>query len=454
MVDEILVIDGSQTSRAVSRVKLAAACYAPVLAATGAEGIAAAAHIRPGIILLDTNLPDMSALDVLRRLRSDPRSRTIPVIVTGAEDAALRVQLLRAGAEDCLARPMDDTLLLARIRALLRMRPSAEEVTPLGMAEEAEPFEGPPLIGLVTERGDLAQRWQMALTGTGRHRTLALTREEALSDARCPPDVYLVDGDLGGPGAGLRFLSDLRSRMATRAIPVCVVQPRFTAEAAAMAFDIGANDVVPARFDPAELTLRLAALSRLKKRMERRRASVEDGLRMAMVDPLTGLYNRRFAMPQLEAMAERAVTEVADMAILMLDLDHFKSINDRWGHPVGDAVLVEVARRLASNLRPSDLIARIGGEEFLIALPDLHLAAARGVADRLCAAVQANPIRLPSGEALEVTISIGLATRGRRGIEPVADTVERADKALLAAKAAGRNQVTVGTCPAQGYRPH
>lgn len=443
MVDRILVIDDVATSRIVSKMKLAAACYEPILAATAEEGIAAARASAPGIVLLEVSA---GGAELVRRLRADPRTRDIPVIATGPEDAALRIAMLRAGAEDYLPRPLDDALLLARIRALLRLRTAIEELAVPGLAEEAEGFDGPAIIGIVAERADLAQRWQSALAQGSRHRPIIMSREEVLSEGRRPPDVYLVDGDLGGQGAGLRLLSDLRSRMATRGIPVCLVQPRYSAEGAAMAFDMGANDVVGGRFDPAELGLRLGALSRLKKRLDRRRASVEDGLRLALVDPLTGLHNRRFAMPQLEAMAERATSEVADMAVLVLDLDHFKSVNDRWGHAVGDAVLVEVARRLSSNLRPSNLIARIGGEEFLIALPDLQLAAARAVADRLCSVIQATPIRLPSGDLLAVTISIGLATRGRRGFEPVSETVERADQALLAAKSAGRNQVTVGTC--------
>ena len=100
------------------------------------------------------------------------------------------------------------------------------------------------------------------------------------------------------------------------------------------------------------------------------RASVEDRLRLAMTDPLTGLHNRRYAMAHLSRIAERAAVAGRTFALMILDLDRFKAINDTHGHAAGDAVLAEVAARLSAQLRPIDLVARIGGEEFLIALPD------------------------------------------------------------------------------------
>ena len=169
------------------------------------------------------------------------------------------------------------------------------------------------------------------------------------------------------------------------------------------------------------------------------------GLRMAVYDPLTGLHNRRYGMAQLTAIADRAGVSVNEFAVLVVDIDRFKSVNDRWGHAAGDAVLVEVARRLSLCLRPLDLLARIGGEEFLIALPATSLADAQQVAQGLCRAVDGSAIALGDGTRVEVTISIGMTTGGGGPSDPVqaSELVAQADRALMHSKAHGRNQVTI-----------
>jgi two-component system cell cycle response regulator len=149
-------------------------------------------------------------------------------------------------------------------------------------------------------------------------------------------------------------------------------------------------------------------------------------------------------MPQLAAIAEQSRTDGAPFAVMVMDLDRFKQVNDHHGHAAGDQVLVEVARRLTDNLRDSDLLARIGGEEFLAILPQSGLQVARRVAERLCVTMEDQPIRLESGAELWVTISIGVAVAGGSdaAVCPVDRLVELADLALLQSKGAGRNQVT------------
>ena len=213
-----------------------------------------------------------------------------------------------------------------------------------------------------------------------------------------------------------------------------------TLDAAAMAFDLGADDVVDPGVPVPELAFRLRSLVRRKRAADRQRTRMQDSLRLALVDPLTGLYNRRYAAPQLNAIAAHAADTGNAYAVMIVDLDRFKRVNDQHGHAAGDLVLVEVARRLTANLRDGDLLARIGGEEFLIALPDSTLTDAGSVAERLCQAVEERPIRLPSGQGLTVTVSIGVAVSG--GGISVDAVVEEADLALLDSKVSGRNQVT------------
>lgn len=169
-------------------------------------------------------------------------------------------------------------------------------------------------------------------------------------------------------------------------------------------------------------------------------------LRQASVrDPLTGLFNRRYALPALARIAERAATRDEPFAILLADIDQFKRVNDTFGHSAGDTVLVSVANRLRSCLRPADLLARIGGEEFLIALPGVSLEQAHATAERLRLAICGRQISLSSGEQIEVTASIGLSagTPAHDSLPDFDQLIFAPDNALLAAKAKGRNRVTI-----------
>ncbi|MDB6452389.1 diguanylate cyclase [Falsirhodobacter sp. 20TX0035] len=436
MTRHVLVIDVSHANRTTLKRRLATGCYTTSFAASAEEALIDARQTRPDVVLID--MPDAVAL--LQHLCRDLRLRDVPLLVLSDEQD--RLPLIRAGATDVLTRPVDESVLLARLRAMLRQRAQNEEHTSTGLAEEGAGFEMPASVAFIADRTDGTARLRTDLVPYMSDRLLRLTREEALT-GRTVPDLFVIEAGLGGSAAGLRLMSELRAQAETRNVPVCILDSDQDAQGVAMAWDLGADEVVPAQIGAPELALRLSILLRMKRRQDRRRASVAQGLRMAMVDPLTGLHNRRFAMPRLETMAH------GDLAVLQIDLDWFKSVNDRYGHAAGDAVLRKVASRLTERLGPQDLAARIGGEEFLIALPDTQLAQAIGFADQLCQRMAADPVHLPSGEVVDVTISIGLATRRRMGGESMADTLDRADRALLQSKRDGRNRVTVASSPAE-----
>lgn len=159
-------------------------------------------------------------------------------------------------------------------------------------------------------------------------------------------------------------------------------------------------------------------------------------------DPLTGLANRRTAAERLDAEVLRARRLGAPLSVLMLDLDHFKRVNDRWGHADGDLVLVAVARTLRDQLRGIDLAVRFGGEEFLAILPDTSSQSVMDVAERIRAWIETHPILLPA-TSLSITTSIGAATLAPH--ETAAHLLLRADAALYAAKHAGRNRCVLAT---------
>ena len=264
------------------------------------------------------------------------------------------------------------------------------------------------------------------------------------------PDLYLIAENLGAFGSGQRLVADLRTRPASRHAAMALVLQRADPDAAAMALDFGATDLLNDPFDPQETALRIAMHVSRKQRADKLRRAVSDGLRLAVTDALTGLYNRRYALSYLDRLALRARESGKRFAVMVLDLDRFKTVNDTLGHAAGDRVLEIVAQRLRENLRPSDLIARIGGEEFLVALPDVTFEAARKTAERLCRAVGADPVQMSGPhEPVDITISVGLAMgpslAAHDNAEIGRETLARADAALLAAKTDGRNQVTIGS---------
>ncbi|MGL4319684.1 MAG: diguanylate cyclase [Paracoccaceae bacterium] len=456
MSGRILIIDDVATNRIVLKVKLEAVFYTVLLAASGAEGLQMARTERPDLILLDLLLPDLSGRDVLAQLRADPNTAGTPVIIlSSTHDPDARMAALAAGADDFLTKPLADTVLLARLRNLLRAQGGddgytmvADALSVPGLAEANEAYVPPARIALISDRPEQTIRWRRELPRVFPGNYAAQTLEQALlasdgqsGDDHDAKDIYLIDASMGHGNGVLNFVSDLRSRGPSRHAAICVIGAAITSDRMAMAYDLGANDVILSDVPLAEIGLRLQTMLTRKRAADRARASVNDGLRMAMIDPLTGLYNRRYAMPHLTRVAEAARLDGSVFAVMVVDLDRFKSVNDRLGHSAGDVVLAKVAKRLASNLRTGDMVARIGGEEFLVVLPDTSFAEAQIAAERLCKVVREKPVVMDDGVAVEMSISIGLAFSG--AAETVAALIDVADQALLRSKSAGRNRVTI-----------
>lgn len=447
---KILVVDGIATNRVVLKVKLDAAFHLTLTASDGAACLRMAQEERPDLILLDQSLSDQSGLSVLHRLRADPRTAQVPVVLLDrAPNDALRRAALTAGAVDVMDKRVDNQLLLARIRNLLRLRAELQDsdLPLIGLAESGAAYVAPGRVALVFQRAEVALKLRRTLAGVMSDRILALRRDAVLGvgdDAFPQPDVFVLDGGLL-PGGGLRLLSELRSRTETRHAGVCLWQGSSDTAEAAQAFDLGADEVFTPDMSASELALRLSAVIARRRHGQRLRGLLHNAARLAVVDDLTGLWNRRYALPHLASMADAVQAKAQGLAVMVLDIDRFKSVNDRYGHGTGNAVLVGVAQRLRDILDawPGDasLIARIGGEEFLVALPCPTALEARRRAEALCDGIRSHAVTPEDAPPITVTISVGLAMLAGR--EPVADALERADRALLAAKERGRDRVTL-----------
>lgn len=208
----------------------------------------------------------------------------------------------------------------------------------------------------------------------------------------------------------------------------------------------GASDTIEKPFHPAELLARLGVHLRLR---QLRQELLEKNLqleKLSVTDALTGLRNRRFAEWFLAREFERARRHGNPLSVFLADLDHFKRVNDGYGHPAGDAALRYTAAVLSHQVRKTDVAARWGGEEFLVALAQVPMEGASAFAERQRAALEAAPLSLPDGRVIELTISIGVAALASADESPE-DLVAAADRALYDAKAAGRNRVWVSRRP-------
>src|SRR5581483_11268401 len=174
---------------------------------------------------------------------------------------------------------------------------------------------------------------------------------------------------------------------------------------------------------------------------DRLRHNVQLSLEMAITDQLTGLHNRRYMARHLDTLLSQATRSGKPLAFLILDIDHFKQVNDSYGHDIGDEVLREFAKRISANVRGIDLACRYGGEEFVVVMPDTEITLAATIAERLRKSIETTPMPVSRAPGkLNITISIGIA--GSQGPSDTADALlRRSDQALYAAKRAGRNRV-------------
>jgi two-component system cell cycle response regulator len=449
MTGRILVVDDIEANIRLLQAKLQAEYYDVLTAHDGAIALVIAAKEQPDLVLLDVMMPGMDGFETCRRLKEDPATRHIPVVlVTALDGRGDRITGLEAGADEFLNKPIDDIMLFARVKSLTRLKLVIDELRQreasgrrigviAGAASRLGGGGGRVLI--VDDHERQAQRIYAELAIE--HRPVVESDpEKAHLSARGPVDLIIVN-TTAKSFDGLRFAAQIRSDEATRHLPILGVIDPDDRPRLVKALDIGFNDILTRPIDPQELSARVRSQVRGKRYTDFLRNNLDHSLELAVTDQLTGLHNRRYMTGQLGALVNRALRGGDPVSALMIDIDHFKKINDGFGHDIGDEVLREFAVRLASNVRAIDLPCRYGGEEFMVIMPDTRLEDAQRIAERIRRHVAGSPFRIPGGaEPLSVTISIGVATTA--GPDDTAEALlKRSDEAVYAAKAAGRNTV-------------
>lgn len=453
MTGRVLVVDDIPANVKLLEARLGAEYFDVATALSGEEALAACAKTLPDIVLLDVMMPGMDGFEVCRRLKADARTAHVPVVmVTALDQISDRVKGLQAGADDFLTKPVNDTALVTRVKSLVRLKALTDELRlrsasnrDLGLDDGFDPrmFAEVPRgrILVVDDRRSSFERLQ---AGLGSHHEITIETDPQQALFRATEGGFdLVVVSLGLMNFdGLRLVSQLRSLERTRMLPILLITEADDRTRLLRGLDMGVNDYLVRPIDRQELQARVATQIRRKRYTDRLRDTVQQTMEMAVTDGLTGLHNRRFMSMHLEQTLEQAHRHGRALSVLIADMDHFKAVNDGYGHDAGDAVLKELAERIRGAVRGADLACRYGGEEFVVIMPDTDMAAAAVVAERIRSRVAGDAFRLPDGRMLERTISIGIGT-----LEQPTDTVEtilkRADGGLYEAKESGRNRVVV-----------
>jgi len=452
MTARVLVVDDVPANVKLLEARLSAEYFDVTTAHSGREALAICERAECDIVLLDVMMPDMDGFEVCRKLKGNPATHHIPVVmVTALDQPSDRVKGLEAGADDFLTKPVTDVALISRVRSLARLKMVTDELRMRALTSKE--------IGIQSPEND-------AVSDTGRtgrvlivddrpgsyERLVNTLSVEHTVDVEADPNEALFHAAEGGYDLiivslqlanfdGLRLCSQIRSLERTRNVPILAVTEADDNAKLVRGLEIGVNDYLIRPIDKNEMLARVRTQVKRKRYTERLRDNVQLSIEMAITDALTGLFNRRYMETHLNGLVEQAAARGKPIAVMVLDIDYFKSINDGHGHDAGDDVLREFALRIRKCIRNIDLACRYGGEEFVVVMPETDLAVAAMVAERLRRRIAAEAFSIQQGaKSLDVTLSIGIAALS--GAEDTAATIlKRADTALYRAKRDGRNRV-------------
>ena len=452
MTARVLVVDDIPANVKLLEARLSAEYFDVATAYSGAEALALCERAECDIVLLDVMMPDMDGFEVCRKLKSNPATHHIPVVmVTALDQPSDRVKGLEAGADDFLTKPVTDVALVSRVRSLARLKMVTDELRMRALTSKEIGIQSPERDA-VAETGRNGKILVVDDRQSSYERIVATLSTEHAVDVESDPAEALFHAAEGNYDLmivslglkdydGLRLCSQIRSLERTRSVPILAVAEADNNARLVRGLEIGVNDYLIRPIDKNEMLARVRTQIKKKRYTERLRDNVQMSIEMAITDALTGLFNRRYMEMHLASLVEQAAARGKPIAVMILDIDYFKSVNDTHGHDAGDDVLREFSIRIRKAIRNIDLACRYGGEEFVIVMPETDMAVASVVAERIRRRIATEAFAIQQGsKSLEVTISIGIASIGAPG-DNAAAILKRADTALYRAKRDGRNRV-------------
>lgn len=434
----ILVVDDQPVNLRLFEARLVAGGFEVSLAQSAEQAWRwlehASADTLPHLLLLDVMMPDMDGFEFLAKVRADGRFAHIAVLmVTALSEAEDRARAFELGADDFLTKPVSLGELLTRARNLTdlgRLQGMLPEVAPalsdgrillLGQAFEVQTLKG-----------------ELQAAGYGLLCDPQIDDPVRVVEA-LHPDLLLIYAG-AQEEAALEACRTLKGHGRTAHIPLLLVVAAGRSSVRNAGYEAGVDDLLDDPLEILELRARVRSLVRKKRRYEELYETYDQLLQRTLTDPLTEAYNRSYLEQALLREVALAQRSAHVFSLLMLDIDHFKRVNDRFGHQVGDEVLKALVVELRRQVRVSDVVARYGGEEFVLLLSDTSKGGAAEVAERIRQGVAARDWAALGVEGV-VTVSIGVA--GAEDGDDARTLIGVADAALYKAKHSGRNQVVV-----------
>ena len=372
----------------------------------------------PDIILLDVMMPGMDGFEVCRRVKANPAIAHIPIImVTALDQPKDRVTGLEAGADDFLTKPIQDLPLFARVRSLVRLKVLMDELRIRNSTGKAfsgnDNEENSTTIKFEDAKVLLIEDYERVASRIVGYleNTVDTIDHDNVSNGSISTedlgqyDLFIISLSLR-EADGLRLCSSIRSTEITRHTPVLILIDEGDNDTLIQAMELGVTDYVTRPIDGNELLARVKSQIRHKRFADYLRGKMKKNMEMAVTDAVTNLYNRHFLDIHLENVFSPENDKQANVSLLMLDIDHFKRINDTYGHASGDEVLEEFSKRISSNIRSIDLAARYGGEEFVVVMPETDASFALFIAERLRRVICDEPFEVSgSEEPIKVEVS-------------------------------------------------
>jgi two-component system cell cycle response regulator len=450
---KIMIVDDEPLNIKLLAARLNQGKYDIITTYSGEEALEKVFEFLPDLILLDIMMPGLDGYEVARRLKGDPRTSDIPIImITTLDDADDKHKALEVGADEFLNKPVDPAELQIRVQSLLRLKEYREQLT--GRTESKKAFTpasfdeplteqagGLPVVLLVEDDKKDAKLLKTYLHDGSYHVRITPNGEDALFlCGQGNVDVVLLDLVLPGLD-GFEVCQQLKENKDSRNIQVVIITSLQDLDSRIKGIELGADEFLAKPINKQEIRARVNALLKKKAYLDRLSARVETALHAAITDKLTGLYNHTFFKHSLGLEIERSERQKHMFALLMMDIDDFKKINDELGHLAGDDILNSLGHLIWKNIREVDLAARYGGEEFAVLLPYADRQNAAAIATRLLKKIGNHPFHYQDCSfPARITVSIGLAIWPSDASTRDA-LIQKADDALYRAKKMGKNRL-------------
>jgi two-component system cell cycle response regulator len=446
---KILIVDDEPLNAKLLAAMIPSDQYDTVRAYSGEEALKIVTDLPPDLIFLDIMMPGLNGYELTRILKSDPESRDIPIVlVTAFGGTDSETKGLEAGADEFLNKPVNKTELLARAKSLLRLKQYKEQIKTRTCSINSVTYQKKdnnfseneinlPSILIVEDNKIDAKLIQRYLQGEPYQIKLAKDGEEAISRVQQEQiDVILLDLILPRKN-GFEVCSTLKEMESTQNIQIVAITGLSDLDSKLKGLELGVDDFLVKPVDKHVLRTRVKSLVKKKASLDKLCDRYEMAVHSAITDKLTGLYNRRYFDHFLDLEIKRSSRQNASLALLMIDIDNFKQINDTLGHLFGDDILNKLGKLIKTKIRETDMAARYGGEEFAIVMSNTGLKEAVRIAERIRQSIQAYSF---DTENFLTTVSIGIALYPLDA-HSLNELIEKSDNSLYKAKRNGKNRV-------------